>query len=432
MGGILSALVAAGHDAVLVGGAPRDLLLGRPVRDWDVATSATSAEVAALFPHHHRLGAQHELILVVAGDLPVEISRYRTEPPTLAGDLAHRDFTIDAMAWSPRRGLVDTQGGRWDLALGRIRACGSAAARLREDPLRALRGVRLAAELGFRIEGVTWGAIRKAASGLASVAPERIRAEWERILLSPRPAWGMELLRRAGLLAVFAPELLEGVGCRQNQYHRYDVWSHSLLALANTPPEPGLRLAALLHDIGKPRCVSEDERGRHFYAHEQVGEEMARDLLTRLHFDGATMSRVPHLVRYHMDLHFDLQQTDASVRRLVRRLGAEHMEDLLWLRRADRIASGTKQGDLDAGTIALLERIRRLAAAERSFAVRDLAIGGRELMAELGRPPGPWLGKVLRDLRDEVAAGDLVNSADTLRQRARELAQNLIARDLPK
>ena len=432
VGGILSALEREGHEAVLVGGALRDLLLGRPVKDWDVATSATPAETASLFPRHHRLGNRHELILVIADGLPVEVSPLRTEPPDLLGDLAQRDFTVDAMAWSAGRGLVDTQGGRLDLFLGRIRACGEPSARLSEDPVRGLRAVRLATELGFHMEPATWEAVCAAAPDLAGVAVERIRTELERVLLSPRPAWGLELMRRAGQLAVFVPELLEGVGCHQNQYHRYDVWSHSLLACQNAPPDLVLRLAGLLHDVAKPRCVSADERGRHFYNHEVLGAEMAATLLRRLRFDRETVERVSHLVRCHMDLHFDPHQTDRSIRRLVRRIGPQHLEDLIWLRRADRLASGTKRGDLDPGTVALLDRIRRLAAEDREVHIRDLALGGRDLLVLLGREPGPWLGRLLQDLRDEVAEGALVNDQEALAARAVELAEQEAAEPMDR
>lgn len=423
--GILAALEREGQEAVLVGGALRDLLLGRPVKDWDVATSATPNQTASLFPRHHRLGNRHELILVIADGLPVEVSPFRTEPPDLLGDLAHRDFTVDAMAWSAARGLVDTQGGRLDLFLGLIRACGEPSARLCEDPVRGLRAVRLATELGFRVEPATWAAVCAAAPDLGGVAAERIRAELERVLLSPRPAWGLELMRRAGQLAVFFPELLEGVGCRQNQYHRYDVWSHSLLACQNTPPGLVLRLAGLLHDVAKPRCVSADERGRHFYNHEVVGAELAGAMLRRLRFDRQTVERVSHLVRYHMDLHFDPHQTNQSIRRMVRRIGPQHLEDLIWLRRADRLASGTKRGDLDPGTVALLDRIRRLAEEDQEVHIRDLALRGRDVLVRLGREPGPWLGHLLQELRDEVAEGALVNDRQALMARAVDLAEQL-------
>lgn len=422
MGGILSALEREGHEAVLVGGALRDLLLGRPAKDWDIATSATPEQTAALFPRHHRLGNRHELVLVMADGLPVEVSRFRTEPPDLLQDLACRDFTVDAMAWSPARGLVDPQGGRADLFLGRIRACGDPRERLEEDPLRGLRAVRLATELGFHAEAATWAAVCAAAPDLRRVAVERVRAELERVLLSGRPAWGLELMRRAGQLAVFLPELLEGVGCRQNQYHRYDVWSHSLLTCQNAPPNLVLRLAGLLHDVAKPRCVSADERGRHFYNHEVGGAEMAAVVLRRLRFDRRTVERVSHLVRYHMDLHFDPHQTDRSIRRLVRRIGPEHLEDLIWLRRADRMASGTKRGDLDPGTVALLDRIRRLAEEDREVHIRDLALRGHDVLKHLGREPGPWLGRLLQDLRDEVAEGSLANDREALLARAAALA----------
>jgi len=420
---ILDALAGAGHEAVLAGGAVRDLLLGRTPQDWDLATSARPDQVRALFPDGHLVGAARETgtVLIPRDGVTYEITPYRAD--SLEGDLARRDFTIDAMAATPDGRLVDPLGGRRDLAAGVLRACGRPEDRLAEDPLRMLRAVRLAAQFDLELDPALSQAIAAVAPRLAAVAPERIGAEFGRLLVTERPAWAMQRLRELGLLAQFAPELLEMVGVEQNRYHRFPVWEHALMALALVPPVLHLRLAALLHDVAKPRCLSVDEAGeRHFYRHELVGAEMADDLLRRLRFDNATRARAVHLVRCHMDLHLDGPITDAALRRMVRRIGVEHLDDLVQLRRADRLASGMREGDLGPDTMAILDGIRRVLAEDAALKVTDLAVDGHDVMAAFGRGPGRYVGQVLEALLEEVLEQPERNRRDVLLQRLREMA----------
>lgn len=400
---ILETLAEAGHEVGLVGGAVRDLLLGQAPKDWDLVTSATPDQILALFPEGRLIGAARQTgtVLIPRDGAPYEVTPYRADG--LRADLERRDFTINAMALGIDGRLIDPLGGQRDLASGVIRACGSAEERLDEDPLRMLRAVRLAAQYDFAIDAVLAAAIANMAPRLGAVSSERIGAELGRLLVTDRPAWGMERLRELGLLAQFAPELLEMVGVEQNQYHAFPVWEHALMALALVPAQLHLRVAALLHDVAKPRCLSVDAAGnRHFYRHELVGAEMADRLLQRLRFDGETRHRAVHLVRYHMDLHLDGPSSDAALRRMVRRIGLQHMDDLIQLRRADRLASGTRQGDLSLETQELLDAIRRVLAADAALKVTDLAVDGTDVMAAFGKGPGPYVGRVLEALLEEV------------------------------
>lgn len=421
---VLTTLADAGHEAGLVGGCVRDLLLGLAPKDWDMVTSAGPEEILALFPSGKLMGASRggATVLIPAKDGPYEVTPYRGA--NLAEDLARRDLTINAMALGSDGRLLDPLGGQRDLARGLIRACGRPAERIDEDPLRMLRAVRLAAQLGFELDPALQEAIRSHAPRLSGVAAERIGAELSRLLVTDRPAWGVERLRELGLLARFAPELLEMVGVEQNQYHRYPVWEHALLALALTPPELHLRLAALLHDVGKPRTLSVDEAGqRHFYRHEQIGAKMADAILERLRFENETRRKVVHLVRYHMDLFMDEVVSDAAIRRMVRRVGLEHMHDLIQVRRADRLASGTRTGDLSPETLQLLQRAEAVLASDAALKVTDLAVGGEDVLRAFGRPPGPYVGQVLHRLLDEVVEEPARNDRAYLLGRLAELAK---------
>ncbi len=420
---ILARLTGAGHEAVVVGGAVRDLLLGLVPQDWDLATSARPAELQALFPEGRAVGAARETgTLLIPGDgTTYEITPYRAG--RLEGDLARRDFTIDAMAATPEGRLIDPLGGRRDLAAGVVRACGRPEDRLAEDPLRMLRAVRLAAQFDLELDPALARAIAALAPRLQAVAPERIGAEFGRLLVTDRPAWGMQRLRELGLLHQFAPELLEMVGVEQNRYHAFPVWEHSLMALAVVPPALHLRLAALLHDVAKPRCLSVDADGeRHFYGHEAVGAELADRLLRRLRIDNATREKAVHLVRRHMDLHLDGPVTDAALRRMVRRIGVEHLDDLVQLRRADRLASGKREGDLGPDTMAILDGIRRVLAEDAALKVTDLAVDGHDVMAAFGRGPGPYVGQVLGALLGEVLDRPELNRREALLRRLQEMA----------
>lgn len=421
---IMAALADAGHEVGLVGGCVRDLLLGRAPKDWDMVTSATAEQILTFFPHGKQMGAARGggTVLIPREGAPYEVTPYRGA--NLLEDLSRRDFTINAMALSLEGTLHDPLGGQSDLARGVIRACLDAGERLAEDPLRMLRAVRFAAQFGFELDPALTEAIRKLAPRLTEVAPERIGAEFGRLAVTALPARGVEQLRLLGLLEHLAPELLEMVGVEQNQYHAYPVWEHCLRAMAEAPPELHLRLAALLHDVGKPRCVSVDEAGnRHFYRHELVGAEMADALLDRLRFEGDVRRRVVHLVRYHMDLIFEAAMTDGAVRRMIRRIGLEHMHDLIQIRRADRIASGTREGDLGPETIFVLQQIERVLKEDAALKVTDLAVDGNDVVAAFGRPPGPYVGEVLDRLLQEVLEDPARNDRERLLARLAELSR---------
>lgn len=444
-------LAEAGHEAGFVGGVVRDLLLGLEPKDWDLTTSASLEEIQALFPEGRAMGRARvgaevggQTVLVPRVGRPYEVTPYRGEG--LVGDLARRDFTFNAMALGLDGRLIDPFGGQRDLASGLVRTPGDPRERIAEDPLRMLRAVRFAAQPDFRLDPRLEAAIREGAPLLQRVTVERIGQEWAKILLSGRPARAMEQLRKLGLLQQFIPELLESVGVEQNEYHRWPVWEHLLIALEQVElgPETAegqrataegqqaaaaaqrsaadpsrrlliLRLAALLHDIGKPRSLSVGEDGRrHFYRHELIGAEMVDQILTRLRFETDLRTKVVHLVRYHMDLHFDTPPSDAALRRMLRRIGPEHMNDLIQLRRADRIASGTRPGDLGEETIAILQALERVLAGDAALKIKDLAVNGRDVMQALNIMRGPAVGEALESLLQEVLEEPARNNREWL------------------
>jgi len=439
---VLLQLARAGHQACLVGGCVRDLLLGRPPTDWDVATDARPEQVQALFPRTRPTGIAHGTVTVLAGRRPVEVTTFRTEgaysdrrrpdwvdfTDRLDLDLARRDFTINALALDHRGRLHDPFGGAADLIAGVVRAVGDPAARFDEDALRMLRAVRFAAQLEFRIEPATLAAIRGHAALLDHVSAERIRDEFNKLLLAPRPVPALEILRETGLLERFLPELLEGVGVAQNVHHAFTVWEHNILACQHAEPVLTLRLAALLHDVEKPRCLTVDAQGnRHFYHHEVVGAQMADAILRRLRYDNATREKVVHLVRHHLALHHYPDMSDAAVRRLIRRIGLEHLDDLIALRIADRRASGTKRSDLSRGTRLLLRRIEQVLAEDAAFGLKDLKIDGHDVMRILEIPPGPLVGRVLNAVLERVLEDPALNEPEILADLVRELARELNA-----
>ncbi|MFO7246304.1 MAG: HD domain-containing protein [Thermaerobacter sp.] len=439
---VLLGLARAGHQACLVGGCVRDLLLGRPPSDWDVATDARPERVQALFDRTRPTGIAHGTVTVLVGRRPVEVTTFRTEGTysdrrrpdwveftgRLELDLARRDFTINAMALDHRGRLHDPFGGLRDLEAGVIRTVGDPGARFQEDALRMLRAVRFAAQLEFRIEPEVLEAIREHAALLGHVSAERIRDEFSKILLAPRPAPALETLRETGLLERFLPELLEGVGVAQNVHHAFTVWEHNVLACQHARPDLVLRLAALLHDVAKPRCLTVDPDGsRHFYHHEVVGAQMADAILRRLRFDNATREKVVHLIRHHLALHHYPDMSDAAVRRLIRRIGLEHLDDLIALRIADRKASGTKRSELSRGTRLLLRRIEQVLAEDAAFGLKDLKVDGHDVMRVLGIPPGPLVGRILNALLEAVLEDPSLNEPETLERLIREKAQELAA-----
>jgi putative nucleotidyltransferase with HDIG domain len=435
---VLSELIRHNFEAYAVGGSVRDLLLGRRPGDWDVATSAAPLYVMSVFPRTIPIGLRHGTVRVVSPEgRAVDVTTYRVEGPytdrrrpdhvqftgCLTEDLARRDFTVNAMALSLSGRLIDPLGGLDDLARRVVRCVGEPDKRFSEDALRMLRAVRLTAELGFDLDQPTAQAIQRQAHLIASISVERVRDELDRCLLSPRPDRALDDLRSLRLLEHIVPELLEGVGFEQNEHHAHTVWEHTLAAVVNTPPVLHLRLAALLHDVVKPRTLSIENGRRHFFGHEKSGAELAAEAMTRLRYDRAMVARVTHLVRHHMAFCGPPEMKDAAVRRLINRVGRENIADLIELKRADRRAAGTSGGARGLGTSALLVRIARLAREEQAFTLRDLSVDGKDVIRVAKIAPGPQVGLILRRLLEEVLEDPSLNDKNRLEERIREMAR---------
>jgi poly(A) polymerase len=354
----------------------------------------------------------------------VEITTYRTEQyldgtrkpvvafgTSLEEDLARRDFTMNAIAQDVLTGEVhDPFGGAADVEAKRIRAVGDPAERFREDPLRLLRAVRFAAQLGFTIEPRTRNAIREHAADLERISRERVAEELNKILVSDRPALGIRLATDLGLMQHAIPEVLPMRGVSQRPLHHKDVFEHTMGVVENIPPELGLRWAALLHDIGKPPTKSVHEGAVHFFGHEDVGERMARRILTRLHFDHRFIERVCKLVRMHLRVNsYDSEWTDSAVRRLMREAGDE-LADLIHLSRADVTSYRTEKILAAARRADEFERRAQEISEQEDVAQIKSPLDGNDLMALFGKPPGRWIQPIKDYLLDLVLDGELAQN----------------------
>lgn len=415
---VLRCLRGAGHAAYLVGGSVRDLLLGKAPSEFDIATGATPEEVTACFPHVVPTGVEHGTVTVVIEHEPIEVTTFRGEGPYLDGrrpssvrfhreidlDLARRDLTVNAMAFDPVSGeLVDPHGGREDLARRCVRAVGDPDVRFNEDGLRIMRAVRFASVLGFVIHPETRRAIPRAIPTFRKVAVERIQIELTKLVVGPRPRYGVELLRRTGILREILPELLEGFGMRQNRWHRYDVYHHVLRALDASVPEPAVRLAVLLHDIDKPRTAAPrgEDGDLSFFDHERTGAERAREILLRLRYAVKLADRVALLVREHQFV-YTPEWSDAAVRRMLARVGEENVDELFAVRVADVIGRGRAVEEGLADLEALADRVKAVRATRPALGPAQLAVDGRDVMQALGVGPSPRVGQAMRHLVDLV------------------------------
>jgi tRNA nucleotidyltransferase (CCA-adding enzyme) len=438
-------LERAGFRAWAVGGGLRDLLMERAPKDWDLATSATPQQVMKVFPRVIPTGIAHGTVTVLLGDESFELTTLRGEgaysdarrPDSvyfiddIEQDLARRDFTVNALAYDPLADkLIDPFGGARDLEARVLRTVGTAGERFAEDGLRVLRAARFVATLGFELEAETERAIPGALSSFARVSPERVREEWLRTLDAPRPSRGFEVMRRTGILGVTCPELAEQHGCEQNRYHAYDVWTHSLQCMDACARGPVHRLAGLLHDLGKPRtrALSDKTQDYTFYNHEQVGAGMAEVWLKRYRFSNEQCQRVVHLVRHHLVCYSD-DWSDGAVRRFMRRVGSDNIDDLLELARADSLAKG-RPVEAELGALERLrERIVRAAEAQgAAFGVRDLAVDGSDVLQRLGCRPGPVIGRVLEALLQRVLDAPELNQREALLALVDELGKEELAR----
>jgi tRNA nucleotidyltransferase (CCA-adding enzyme) len=447
---VLRVLRGAGKQAFLAGGAVRDLVRiaeGQhldPPQDFDVATDALPEDVQRLFPRTAPTGFAHGTITVLADEAhKVEVTTFRGEGPYLdgrrpssvtflgdiEGDLARRDFTVNAMAWDPIAGdLRDPFGGRGDLEKSLLRAVGNPLDRFKEDGLRPLRAVRFACTLRLALDRRTEQAIPQALDVFALVAWERVRDELGKLLVrGDPPSRGIRLLRRTGLLSRIAPELLEGVGFEQNRYHAFDVFRHTLRVVDFAPADLTIRLGALLHDVGKPRSAQPPgAKGEHtFYRHEFLGEEMARAILARLKFPPRdVIERVALLVREH-NWYYQPEWNDATVRRTLARIGPDALPALWALRRADLRARGKLVEEGLANQAQAEARFQAELTRASALRIADLAIGGEDVMGALGIPPGRKVGQVLAALLERVLDDPKLNTREDLLRLTSEVSKTL-------
>ncbi|MCC6934483.1 MAG: CCA tRNA nucleotidyltransferase [Candidatus Yanofskybacteria bacterium] len=436
---VLTTLEEHSHRAYAVGGCVRDIMMGRTPTDWDITTSATPEQIQELFPDNFYDNAFGTVTVKTRDEDPlvrtIQITPFRIEgkysdqrhpdeirfAKTIEEDLSRRDFTVNAMALSADGTLVDPYDGRADLAAKVIRAVGDADARITEDALRMMRAVRFAATLDFSIHEATLKALTRHAALLERISAERIRDELTKIINSARAMEGIQLLDDTGLLRFIIPELREGVGVEQNLHHIYTVWEHNLRTMhyaAQKGYSFPVRMACLLHDVGKPR--TKRGQGRHctFYAHDAVGATMAKKIMERLRYPGEVVDAVVRLVRYHMFYYSVGEVTESSVRRLIANVGLEHIDDLLRLREGDRIGSGTPK--------AVPYKLRHLKymidkVSHDPISVKMLKVNGEDIMQSLGIPPGPKIGLILNTLLAEALDDPNINTRELLLKRAEGL-----------
>jgi tRNA nucleotidyltransferase (CCA-adding enzyme) len=421
----------------LVGGCVRDLLMGRPHTDWDLATNALPEEVMKIFPRTIPTGIDHGTVTVMVGKEPIEVTTLRGEGAYSDGrrpdsvefvddleqDLARRDFTVNAIAVDPLDlSVIDPFGGQRDIEAKRLRAVGDARARFSEDGLRVLRAARFAATLEFEIDAETFDAISPTLDTFRKVSPERVRDEWVKTMKARRPSRAFDVMRRGGILGVTCPELLLGVGMEQNRFHAYDVFGHAMECMDACTGDPILRIAALLHDVGKPatRAMSEKTHDYTFYDHERVGAEIAEPICQRLRFSNEDRSRITSLVRHHL-FHYSDAWSDATVRRWIRRVGKERVEDLYVLNEADVRAKGKDATDDLAALAGLRAHVERVLLLGAALSTRELRVNGHDLMQTFSRPPGPWLKRVLEALLEAVTNDPSLNERESLLRLARDI-----------
>ena len=456
-------LTKEGFDCYLVGGALRDVVLGKEPHDYDLATSALPDEMLNIFPKSISTGAKFGTVIVLVQDRykethEVEVTTFRSESGYIDGrwpsnvkfvdeidmDLGRRDFTFNAMAMDlskmdmdgsedEKEGeIYDPFDGVGDIKRKLVRAVGTPLERFKEDGLRAFKACRVASQLGFEIEKETFEAIKASIPIASKVSMERIRDEFMKMILdSPKPSVGIELMRQTGLLNIFIPELLEGVGVEQKLFHAHDVYWHTLKTC--DAAHDSVKLAALLHDVAKPRT---DMGDGHFYGHDRMGADLAEKIMKRMKFPRSEIERVKILIKNHMfyfphvkeDMTEEEKEnieshrwSDAAVRRFIQRVGEENIDDLFKLRMADALSNPATVFKPEEITL-LQKRISEVREQDMALKVTDLDVSGEDLM-KLGVEKGPKLGIILNELLDMVVEDPLLNSKEKLLEKAKELAK---------
>ena len=430
---IMQTLQANGFEAYAVGGCVRDSILGRKPDDWDITTSATPQETKQLFQKTFDTGIEHGTITVLLGKDAYEVTTYRVDGKyedsrhpsevtftrSLKEDLLRRDFTMNAMAYNDKEGLVDIFGGMDDLQNRCIRCVGNAEERFREDALRILRAVRFAAQLDFEVEEETKQGIRRLAPTLANISAERIQVELVKMLVSPNPG----LLRMAyelGITQVILPEFdVMMQTTQETPHHCYSVGEHTLRAVELVRAEKALRLTMLLHDVAKPKMKTVDDKGRaHFKKHDLEGTQMAKTILRRLKFDNDTINKVTKLVAYH---DYRMEAEPRLVRRAMNRIGEDLFAEYLEVRMADTLAQSAYQRE---EKLQNLQDIRscyeEIMENKQCVSLKELAVTGSDLIAD-GMMPGKEIGHVLQLLLEQVLEKPELNDKETLLRLRKEM-----------
>jgi tRNA nucleotidyltransferase (CCA-adding enzyme) len=428
----------SGERAWVVGGCVRDTLRGEQVNDWDVATTALPEKVQQTFRRVIPTGIDHGTVTVLWKGEAYEVTTLRGEGAYTDGrrpdsvvfvedidrDLARRDFTVNAIAYDPVDGHVaDPFGGLDDMQAKVLRAVGEPIERFQEDGLRILRGARFVATLDFELEEATEAAFRGALDTFRKVSPERVRDEWMKAMKAATPSRAFEVMRRTGILEVTCPELLEQVGCEQNQWHAYDVWGHTMRVLDESVGSPVERVAALLHDVAKPRtrAMSDKTNDWTFYHHETVGADMAERWLRDYRFSNHERDLVVGLIRHHL-ICYTSEWTDAAVRRFIKRVGTDTVDPLLRLGEADALGKGRDVEQELEHLKELRGRIDKAIEEGSALSTQDLAVGGNDVIAHLDGGAGPAVGQILRELLDRVLEDPSLNTRDKLMPLVEELA----------
>jgi putative nucleotidyltransferase with HDIG domain len=436
----------AGFEIYLIGGCVRDILQNKTPQDWDLTTNATPEQMLKLFPDGFydnafgTVGLPLKKLLNIEHEGVVEITTFRTEKgyadrrhpekvewgKTIEEDLSRRDFTMNAIALKLtttdqklKTNIIDPYDGQTDLKNKLIRAVGDADLRFKEDALRLMRAIRFAAQLGFQIEEKTLSAITNDAKLLSEIAKERVRDELMKLLKSEYPYEGVMLLKNTGLLDFILPELVEGIGISQSRpgrHHTEDVFTHNVLSLKYCPStDPLVRFATLIHDVGKPRVQSVDEKGLViFYNHEIAGAKLAYEIAERLRFSKKERQKIVTLVRWHM-FTVDEKITDSAVRRFIRRIGVENVRDMMDLRVGDRLGGGTQTAE--SWRLKLFRKRVEEQLAPAPFSINDLVIDGNDIMKELNIKPGKQIGEMLQKLFEEVDEDLSKNTKEYLLER---------------
>jgi len=459
------------YQLYLVGGSVRNLLLFKDIKDWDMTTNATPEQMLELFPkafYDNQFGTvglpvdsafvatpAKEAALAKSG-IPieqegekqvVEVTTFRSESEykdrrhpesvtwgqTIEQDLERRDFTINAIALKlsikneqlvfDEESLIDPHRGRQDLEKGIVRAVGDPKQRFKEDALRLIRAIRIATELNFKIDDATWKEIIADSKLITEVSSERVRTELLRILASEHPYEGVMMLNDSGLLQHILPELTEGIGISQvrpGRHHTTDVFTHNVLSLKFTPStDPIVRFAALLHDVGKPKVAKKDAEGFViFHNHEVAGAKIAREICERLKFSKKDREKIYTLIRWHM-FGVNEDQTDAAIRRFIRKIGVENVTDMMDLRVGDRLGSGTQTAE--SWRLKLFKKKVEEQLKPAPFSINDLAVDGNDIMKLLNIKPGPKIGEILQKLFEEVDEDMEKNNKEYLEKRVKEL-----------